>query len=597
MSKLNRIAGVLACLWVLSGCGAPAGGPARAAGPAEPSGTEKIAGLWGFEKVLGPRARGPISLDGRGGEWRGSVAGYGAPVRREGDSLGFIVPQVGEFRGHITADGKRIFGHWIQPESEINSIAYASPVQLTDVADNVWRGNLVPFDERISFYALIRRGEKSALTAIIRNPERNWFNGRVYDVAVKNGSVVFTNGQQRLEGTYDPETDRLALPLMDNAPPVSLTRRDASHAAGFYPRPPSSSRYDSRPPAAEDDGWMTASPEAVGLDPEPLRALVEKIIGADQGAEPIKIQALLVARHGTLVLEEYFYGFDASRPHDTRSAGKTIAPILLGMALEQSGHFKPGDLVASVFPEYQPFAHLDDSKKRMTVKDLLTMTSGLACDDNDDSSPGGEDRMQQQTGQPDWYKFVLDLPMAAPPGGNRAVYCTAALNLVGGVVRNATRTWLPRYFDERLARPLQFGVYHMNLMPTREAYMGGGIYIRPRDVLKLGQLYLSGGTWNGHRIVSREWVEESTRAYSKFAPAFDFDTDHEYGYAWHIHHLTANGKTHRIYAAEGNGGQMVIVIPDLDMVVGFNGGAYAQFSRWYRWLHELVPQYIFPAAR
>jgi CubicO group peptidase (beta-lactamase class C family) len=167
---------------------------------------------------------------------------------------------------------------------------------------------------------------------------------------------------------------------------------------------------------------------------------------------------------------------------------------------------------------------------------------------------------------------------------------------VGGVVRGATGKWVPDFFDEYLARPLQFHSYHLNLMPTGEAYMGGGAYLRPRDELKLGQLYLGGGLWNGRRVVSQEWVEESTAPHSSFTPAFEAEGEHQYGYGWHIHRLKIGDRIYRDYGAGGNGGQVVIVIPELDLVVGFNGGSYGEFPKWYRWELELVPQYIIPAV-
>jgi CubicO group peptidase (beta-lactamase class C family) len=224
------------------------------------------------------------------------------------------------------------------------------------------------------------------------------------------------------------------------------------------------------------------------------------------------------------------------------------------------------------------------------------MTSGFACDDNNDASPGNEDNMQSQSAQPDWYKYTLDLPMAAEPGGKHAVYCSADLNLVGGVVAQATHFWLPEFFDHYLARPLQFGTYHMNLMPTGEAYMGGGLYVRPRDELKIGQLYLAGGIWNGTRIVSENWVERSTTANSTFDPQTNYDAPHEYGFGWHVNYLHSDNRVFRAYSAGGNGGQIVMVIPDLDLVVGINGGSYGEFMKWYRWGLQLVPQYIIPAV-
>ena len=172
----------------------------------------------------------------------------------------------------------------------------------------------------------------------------------------------------------------------------------------------------------------------------------------------------------------------------------------------------------------------------------------------------------------------------------------ACENLVGGAVAHATPSWLPEFFDEGLARPLQFHTYHINLMPTGEAYMGGGVHLRPRDELKIGQLYLSGGTWNHRRVVSQDWIRKSITAYSTFAPQTNYDAPHEYGFGWHINRLPVGDNVFVAYSAGGNGGQIVMVIPDLDLVVGFNGASYGEFAKWYRWGLQLVPQYIIPAA-
>jgi CubicO group peptidase (beta-lactamase class C family) len=310
----------------------------------------------------------------------------------------------------------------------------------------------------------------------------------------------------------------------------------------------------------------------------------------------LQIQSLLIARHGHLVLDQYFYGFDEGRVHDMRSAAKTFAPVLVGLAREHGAKLSPQTPIYPLFTQYSSFENWDARKAKTALRDVMTMTAGNACDDNKDDSPGNEDKMQSDDKHRDWYKYSLDLPMLKEPGGEDAVYCSADLNLVGGAVAASTRRWLPEFFDETLARPLQFGRYYLNLMPDGQAYMGGGAYLRPRDQLKLGQLYLDGGLWNGKRIVSKEWVAESTSVHSHFAPKYSLGQQHSYGYGWHIHDLRSGANTYRVFAAEGNGGQIVLVVPDLDLVVGITGGSYGEFDQWYRWDLELVPQFIMPAA-
>ncbi len=585
--------------WIAFCClGFPSQDASRQTGdaPGSPA-AEAIVGLWGTEQVLGPVVRGDLTIDARESEWRARIAGLDAPVRRNKNAITFALSGRGEFRGQLSADLKTIRGHWVQPPGVIYNNPYASPVKLSEAAPSVWKGYVVPLDERISFYISVERAPDGTLTAFVRNPEFNWFGRRSYVVESNGSTVVLSRAAERLEGTYDAKKDLLSIPLINSYPALQLTRRKEKNAAGFYPRVQADAgRYFYRRPVAEGDGWATASLAEVGLNPRPVSALIEKILAADPLTNPLYIQDLLVARHGKLVLEEYFYGFDQDRLHDMRSASKTFATVLVGIARDHGATLGPDTPVYSLFPEYRPFSNWDERKGRLTVQNLMTMTSGYACDDADGSSPGQEGRMQSQREQPDWYKYTLDLPMARDPGGEHAIYCSASLNLVGGAVRNATRKWLPDFFEEYLARPLQIRSYAMNLMPTGEAYMGGGLYLRSRDELKLGQLYLSGGVWHGQRVVSEKWVKESTAHHSSFSPVTDIDVGHEYGYGWHIHHLTAAQGVFRDYYAGGNGGQYVIVIPDLDMVVGINGGSYGEAQKFFRWELEIVPQYLIPAA-
>lgn len=558
-----------------------------------------LVGLWGTEQSFGPLVRGALTIDARQAEWRATIAGLKVSVQHQDHRLHFSLPDgAGEFRGQVEPVSGVIHGQWVQPAGIVNNNRYATPVLLKALSKSVWNGQVIPLDDRVSFYVSIRSRPSGSMSAVIINPEFNLFRRRSYNVTMNGSEVVFINSerpQEHFDGTYDKASDRLFLPLLDSYPPLPLSRQDRGDAPGYYARTPDTSKYTYTEPIA-GDGWSTASLADVGIAEKPIANLIEKILIADPTNNPVDIDSLLIARRGKLVLEEYFHGYDRDRPHDMRSASKTFAPILVGIAQEHGFNLNPDMPIFSLFPQDKPFPHWDARKSHVTLKALMTMTSGFACDDNNDASPGNEDNMQSQSAQPDWYKYTLDLPMAAEPGGKHAVYCSADLNLVGGAVAQATHFWLPKFFDRYLARPLQFGTYHMNLMPTGEAYTGGGLYLRPRDELKLGQLYLAGGIWNGTRIVSRNWVGQSTTAYSTFDPQTNYDAPHEYGFGWHINYLHAGNRVFRTYSAGGNGGQIVSVIPDLDLVVGINGGSYGEFRKWYRWGLQLVPQYIIPAV-
>jgi CubicO group peptidase (beta-lactamase class C family) len=556
---------------------------------------ETLVGLWGVEQVLGPLVRGELTLDARGQQWRARIGGYDVSVEHEGDEIRFTLPGgAGELRAHFSA-GHSVLGHWIQPANAVYNNRYASPVVLSKTKENVWRGEAVPLEERISFYLSIQRAANGSLTAFIRNPEFNLFHRRMYRVTIKDNEVTLTGQGSELRGRCEPRADAITLPLLDGAPPLLLTRRRDHDAVGFFPRVlPQEGDYVYRPPLQANDGWPVASLDDVGLKREPLVQLIQQILQENPEENSLPFHSLLIARHGRLVLEEYFYGYSRERPHDTRSAGKTWSTMLAGVAREQGAKLAPDTLVYPLFDRYRPFAHWDGRKTKLTLRDLMTMTSGFDCDDSNPNSPGQEDRMQSQTQQPDWYKYTLDLPMAAEPGGDKGVYCSADTNLVGGVVRQATGRWLPDLFQQDFAQPLQISEYHLNLMPGGEAYMGGGLYMRPRDLLKLGQLYLNGGVWNGKRVVGKDWLEQSTRRWSNLPDPLGMD--HQYGFGWHIYHFKVGGKVYRMFFAGGNGGQQVMVFPELDMVVNFNGGAYGEAQKFFRWQAFLVPQYIIPAA-
>lgn len=335
----------------------------------------------------------------------------------------------------------------------------------------------------------------------------------------------------------------------------------------------------------------------MGLDLAPITELIQRVLTTPPSLHnPVNIQSLLIARHGELVLEGYFYGLDQERPHDMRSVSKTFGPPLLGLAREHGAKISLDSPAYSFFSEDKPFAGWDERKSRLTVRDLMDMTSGLACDDHDPSSAGSEDFMQSQTAQNKWYKLALDLPMARDPGGENAVCCASDINLLGGIIKNATGNWLPEVFQQYFARPLQITSYHLNLMPTREAYLGGGLYLRPRDQLKLGQLYLSGGVWNGRRIVSEAGVKDSVARHSVFQPVIPGDVDHGYTYGWHTRCLQAGGRESRDYYAAGHRGQYVLVLPDLDVAVGITGGDYSERDKFVPWESQIVPQYVIPTA-
>jgi CubicO group peptidase (beta-lactamase class C family) len=589
----------------------------RPPGPSA-TGPDPLIGIWAGEMTFGPSLEGELTVTRDVSIWRATLSGAASSFEVAGDTVRFAFPGGrGGFRG-VLADGGAIEGFWLRPSGETEDRTdpggagqpFASPLVLKNAGPGTWRGTVRPLEDRFTLYLRIFPGDDGELTGVFRNPELNSRGGAAGFRVELEGDTVRLRARP---DTSRPEivhtatlvfSDRLEVFWPDAGRVLELTRHLPDEALGYFPRPPGEPPYAYRRPPETGDGWTTARAGEVGMDEAALARLVQGVIEADPAApRPSLIHSLLVARQGRLVLEEYFYGFDRDTPHDLRSAGKTFASVMLGAAMMQGTGVAPETPVYELLAGMGPFANPDPRKSRITLAHLMTHTSGLACDDNDEASPGNEGTMQGQDGQPNWWKYTLDLPMAHDAGSLYA-YCSANMNLVGAALTTATGTWLPELFERTVARPLGFGPYHWNLMPTGEGYLGGGAHVRPRDLLKVGQAYLDGGVWQGRRIVDTTWVARSTGAVVEISPAttgLDSELFPEYylagadGYAWHLNGVRSGDRVLRDYAATGNGGQMLIVIPELDLTVVFTGGNYMQGGIWNRWRDEIVGAEIIPA--
>src|SRR5690606_28574524 len=161
-----------------------------------------------------------------------------------------------------------------------------------------------------------------------------------------------------------------------------FTRRGRDDAIGYYASTPTGLQNAYRVPVPANDGWSTASLDDVDMQAAPLMELQQQITSSDTPVpgEPL-VHGLLVARRGKLVFETYFHGYSREQSHDTRSAGKSFASLLVGMAIGHGADLSAETPVLSMFPEYTQLEHVDQNKLAITVGDLMDMSSGLACDD------------------------------------------------------------------------------------------------------------------------------------------------------------------------------------------------------------------------
>jgi len=324
-------------------------------------------------------------------------------------------------------------------------------------------------------------------------------------------------------------------------------------------------------PQPADDGLPVSTLAAEGFRTEPIAEMID-VLGLDYFE---KLDSILIARNGKLVFEAYFNGFDAETTHDTRSAFKSITATLAGIALERGDIDSVDVPMQAYFPDYWTDLTGDRAlKAQITLDHLLTMTPGFEAEENFNVGPFVENDMWRSD---DWYRFSLDLPMWFSPG-KQFLYNSSTTFLIGAIVARASGMPLPEFAKANLFDPLGITEYCWTLTPKGRAVAQGSFFMRPRDMLKFGQMILNGGVWKGKRIVSERWIEEASHHRFDAVPP---GTDQVgiptmgYGYQWWTERPEA-GEDPRVgrYFASGNGGQKIYVFPDLDMVVVFTGGNY-----------------------
>ncbi len=343
--------------------------------------------------------------------------------------------------------------------------------------------------------------------------------------------------------------------------------------------------------ATDHEEWSASRLEDAGLLPSYFKKMERSIYSGKFK----KITSVLVARRGKLVYEAYFDRSETNTLRNTRSATKTITGMLIGIAIDK-GFLKGVDVpIMSFFPDKQPVENPDARKDRITIEDLLTMSSILECDDWNQFSRGNEERMYLVE---DWIKFTLDLPVKGyptwtpkpkdSPHGRSFSYCTAGVGVLAGVIERATNMNVVEFARKNLFDPLQISRADWQFSPLGLAFTGGGLSLRSRDLLKLGQLYADKGVWESTRIISEDWINASTK------PHVRIDSENEYGYLWWLRTFKSKGKDFPAFLMAGNGGSKVCVFPRDHSVVVITSTNYNS-ADMHKQTDELLSKYVLPS--
>ena len=296
------------------------------------------------------------------------------------------------------------------------------------------------------------------------------------------------------------------------------------------------------------------------------------------------IKSVVVIQDGQLLIEEYFNGASRDTLHDTRSVGKSFASTMMGIAI-QDGFIKSENQTLNDFYDLRKFANFAPKKESVTIKSLLTMSSGFDGNDDDESSPGNEEKMYPTN---NWVKFALEVPMSERNVGDKWAYFTAGVVVLGDIINQSVPQGLEKYADEKLFQPLGITKYQWPYTPQRVPSTAGGLKLRALDFAKYGQLYQNGGQWNGKQVIPGAWVEKTLT--KRMSLGEDF-----YGYLFWYRTFSLKGKKYETFYASGNGGNKVFVFKDQPLVVVITSTA---FGKWY--MHQqasiIMERYILPAV-
>jgi CubicO group peptidase (beta-lactamase class C family) len=400
----------------------------------------------------------------------------------------------------------------------------------------------------------------------------------------KEDSINFSDFKTglRFKGKLRSETIEIDIQLAEkNITTVSFKKSKDEWQMG-----PTNLIYNAtyKKPNLLEDGWKVSDLNTFNMDSDILGIMEDSI----QKQSLTHVHSVLIAKEGKLIYENYFSSHNQNISHDQRSASKSISSAMIGIAIDHNILPDVNQSIYNYIPEQYQYTK-DDTKSKISIAHLLTMSSGIdAIDFGIDRKSIASEGNYQPT--QNWLKTVLEAPMIYQPG-SVSNYGSANPYLLGVIVSNTITEPLELFIDQKLFEPLGISNYIIQNDEKGTPYFGGGMYLTPRDMLKFGQLYLNKGTWNGNRVISEKWVEESFKKHHTLTNTND---KNEYGYLWWHKTYSAKGKKIKSIEARGAGGQYIFVIPELDLVAVITSGNYRNGRYWQP--EKIMEAYILPAV-
>ena len=339
--------------------------------------------------------------------------------------------------------------------------------------------------------------------------------------------------------------------------------------------------YTYRVPPNAYDGWTTASLNDVGLSEYNFYEMMDDI----EDFPNHHLNGILIIKDRKLVFEEYFGGtrfnfddvysegdsilYTLNTEHFLASVSKSVTSLLVGIAVDEGLINGPEDHISEYFQSLYPNIFVD-GKEDITLEHLLTMSSGLPWDE---SSPynSGQNDVSKLFNAADPINFVLSRSLEATPG-TLFKYNSGGTNVAADMIRLTFGATVRTFARIKFFEPLEINNYHWESISRVYLFASGGLFLKPRDLAKIGQLTLDKGKWNDKQIVSENWINNSIQ--NRINPQWHGFAN-GYGYQWWLYDFNVNGKIFNCYFAAGWGEQMMYIFPSENMIVIFLGQYYS----------------------
>ncbi|MTH53811.1 serine hydrolase [Bacillus mangrovi] len=299
------------------------------------------------------------------------------------------------------------------------------------------------------------------------------------------------------------------------------------------------------------EDWKSIKPERVHMDQKKLDSMFEQIKN-----EEIPMEGLLVIRDGYIVAEQYGGGFDREKVHPVYSITKSLTSSLTGVAVKQ-GEIKSVDEKAVTYLDEKRIENVTEQKKALTIKNFLTMTSGLPFPEQTEKGFYQSEQWKTFMEGADPAYYALSLPIQDDQ--NTWNYSTADSAIASKIIQEAAGMPLAEYAEKHLFSHLGIKDVHWPADRSGTSLGGTGVEMKPRDIAKIGYLYMNNGKWEDQQLLPENWVKESTSPHADTNGNFEGD---RYGYSFWLKKVGG----YDTYRAMGLYGQYMVVIPELDLI-------------------------------